>query len=160
MKNKKWLLILIIIIPSTMWVILESSTINSNKLPFYGPKKAITKGDTTFYKVTDEFLKKDLNDSVISQLKISTTEFPIYAIMFIKASYIDTGRTLNRLMGLLEARNPRSLEICALLHKHIADELKHETKFVGYDAPHEFLVGYGLDHAESFRHLPYIASLL
>ena len=73
---------------------------------------------------------------------------------------VDTGRTLNRLMKLLEARNPRSLEICALLHKHIADDLKYETKFIGYDAPHEFLVGYGLDHAESFRHLPYIASLL
>src|SRR5215218_7713481 len=73
---------------------------------------------------------------------------------------VETGRTLNRLMDLLRARNPRSLEICALLHKHIADELKYETKFIGYDAPHEFLVGYGLDHAESFRHLPYIASLL
>jgi hypoxanthine phosphoribosyltransferase len=73
---------------------------------------------------------------------------------------VDTGRTLNRLMELLKARNPRSLEICALLHKHIADELKYKTKFIGYDAPHEFLVGYGLDHAESFRHLPYIASLL
>ena len=73
---------------------------------------------------------------------------------------VDTGRTLNRLMDLLKARNPRSLEICALLHKHIADELKYEVKFIGYDAPHEFLVGYGLDHAESFRHLPYIASLL
>jgi hypoxanthine phosphoribosyltransferase len=73
---------------------------------------------------------------------------------------VDTGRTLNRLMDLLKARNPRSLDICALLHKHIADELKYDVKFVGYDAPHEFLVGYGLDHAESFRHLPYIASLL
>jgi hypoxanthine phosphoribosyltransferase len=73
---------------------------------------------------------------------------------------VDTGRTLNRLMDLLRARNPRSLEICALLHKHIADELKYDTRFIGYDAPHEFLVGYGLDHAESFRHLPYIASLL
>ena len=73
---------------------------------------------------------------------------------------VDTGRTLNRLMDLLEARNPRSLDICALLHKHVADELKYDVKFVGYDAPHEFLVGYGLDHAESFRHLPYIASLL
>src|SRR3979411_2508717 len=72
---------------------------------------------------------------------------------------VDTGRTLNRLMELLRARNPRSLEICALLHKHIAEELKYDTRFIGYDAPHEFLVGYGLDHAESFRHLPYIASL-
>ena len=72
---------------------------------------------------------------------------------------VDSGRTLNRLMGILADRKPRSLEICALLHKRIADGLKHQTKFVGFDAPNEFLVGYGLDHAENFRHLPYIASL-
>lgn len=72
---------------------------------------------------------------------------------------VDSGRTLERLIGLLRARNPQSLEICALLHKHIATELHHPTRFVGFDAPHEFLVGYGLDHAENFRHLPYIASL-
>jgi hypoxanthine phosphoribosyltransferase len=72
---------------------------------------------------------------------------------------VDTGRTLNRLMDLLWARKPRSLEICALLHKHIAQELRHPTRFIGFDAPNEFLVGYGLDHAENFRHLPYIASL-
>lgn len=72
---------------------------------------------------------------------------------------IDSGKTLNRLMGILAERKPRSLEICALLHKRIAEGLQHETKFVGFDAPHEFLVGYGLDHAENFRHLPYIASL-
>ncbi len=72
---------------------------------------------------------------------------------------VDSGRTLNRLMAILEERKPRSLEICALLHKRIADGLKHETKFTGFDAPNEFLVGYGLDHAENFRHLPYIASL-
>jgi hypoxanthine phosphoribosyltransferase len=72
---------------------------------------------------------------------------------------VDTGRTLTRLMDLLKARNPRSLEICALLHKHIATELKYPTKFVGFDAPNEFLVGYGLDHGENFRHIPYIASL-
>jgi len=72
---------------------------------------------------------------------------------------VDSGKTLNKLMALLAARAPRSLEICALLHKRIADELQYETRFVGFDAPHEFLVGYGLDHAENFRHLPYIASL-
>lgn len=72
---------------------------------------------------------------------------------------VDSGRTLNRLIDLLRERQPRSLEICALLHKHIATELQHPTRFVGFDAPHEFLVGYGLDHAENFRHLPYVASL-
>jgi hypoxanthine phosphoribosyltransferase len=72
---------------------------------------------------------------------------------------VDSGKTLNKLMALLEARHPSSLEICALLHKRIAVELQYEARFVGFDAPHEFLVGYGLDHAENFRHLPYIASL-
>lgn len=72
---------------------------------------------------------------------------------------IDSGRTLTRLMDLLSERNPRSLDTCALLHKHVAPELRYPVSFVGFDAPNEFLVGYGLDHAENFRHLPYIASL-
>jgi hypoxanthine phosphoribosyltransferase len=72
---------------------------------------------------------------------------------------VDTGRTLNRLVDLLRERQPRSLEICALLHKHVANNLVLDAKFVGFDAPRAFLVGYGLDHAENFRHLPYIASL-
>ena len=72
---------------------------------------------------------------------------------------IDTGKTLNRLVALLRQRNPRSLDICALLHKHVAEHLELDAAFLGFDAPPAFLVGYGLDHAENFRHLPYIASL-
>jgi hypoxanthine phosphoribosyltransferase len=72
---------------------------------------------------------------------------------------VDSGRTLNRLVEVLGERDLRSLEICALLHKHVAPALRLAPKFVGFDAPNEFLVGYGLDHAEDFRHLPYIASL-
>lgn len=72
---------------------------------------------------------------------------------------VDSGRTLQKLLGLLGERKPKSLEICALLHKHIAEHLSLPVKFVGFDAPHEFLVGYGLDHAENFRHVPYVASL-
>ena len=72
---------------------------------------------------------------------------------------VDSGRTLQKMVELLGARRPRSLEICALLHKHIAAHLQHPVRFVGFDAPEEFLVGYGLDHAEHFRHVPYVASL-
>lgn len=72
---------------------------------------------------------------------------------------VDSGRTLQHLMDLLGRRRPASLHICALLHKHIAAALHHPTRFIGFDAPHEFLVGYGLDHAENYRHLPYVASL-
>lgn len=71
---------------------------------------------------------------------------------------IDSGNTMNRLVPLMEKRRPKSLEICALLHKRITT-LDREARWVGFEPPREFLVGYGLDYSESFRHLPYIASL-
>lgn len=71
---------------------------------------------------------------------------------------VDSGSTLNRLLPRLEGRGPASLEVCTLLHKRLLP-LGREPRWVGFDAPNEFLVGYGLDHAEDFRHLPYIASL-
>ena len=72
---------------------------------------------------------------------------------------VDSGRTLGRVIEVLREREPASIEVCALLDKHHATHLTHPPRFVGFTAPNEFLVGYGLDHAENFRHLPYIASL-
>ena len=72
---------------------------------------------------------------------------------------VDSGRTLSRVIEVLKERKPASIEVCALLDKHHATHLTDPPRFVGFDAPNEFLVGYGLDHAENFRHLPYIASL-
>lgn len=72
---------------------------------------------------------------------------------------VDSGTTINRLVPLLRRRAPRSLEMVALLHKHLAPELALEPRWIGFDAPHEFLIGYGLDHSEDYRNLPFIASL-
>lgn len=72
---------------------------------------------------------------------------------------VDSGNTMNRLIPMLEERGPRSLEICALLHKHLAADLVKEPRWVGFDAPSEFLIGYGLDHSENYRNLPFIGSL-
>lgn len=72
---------------------------------------------------------------------------------------VDSGATINRLIPLLEKRGPRSLEMVALLHKHVAPSLVLEPRWVGFDAPNEFLIGYGLDHSEDYRNLPFIASL-
>ena len=69
---------------------------------------------------------------------------------------VDSGTTLNRLIPLLEKREPRSLEICALLHKHIAKDLVRDARWVGFDCPQEFVIGYGLDHSEKYRHLPFV----
>jgi hypoxanthine phosphoribosyltransferase len=73
---------------------------------------------------------------------------------------VDTGNTLRRLLGLLRGRDPASLSICALLDKAEMHEPMPEVRFVGFEAPTAFLVGYGLDHAEDFRHLPFIADLM
>ncbi len=72
---------------------------------------------------------------------------------------IDSGRTLNSLVRLLETRDPASLEICALLRKRNA-ALTLEPRFVGFDAPDEFLVGYGLDYDQQYRHLGFVGSLI
>jgi len=71
---------------------------------------------------------------------------------------IDSGTTLQWLLPRLRARGPKRLEVCALLHKDRVT-LDPPARWVGFHAPNEFLVGYGLDHAEAFRHLPYIGAL-
>jgi hypoxanthine phosphoribosyltransferase len=71
---------------------------------------------------------------------------------------IDTGRTLQRLLTLLASRQPASLAVCALLDKKMAPPIP-EVRFTGFTCPRAFLVGYGLDHAERYRHLPFIAEL-
>ncbi len=71
---------------------------------------------------------------------------------------VDSGTTIKRVVPLLLEREPASFEICTLLHKRLA-ELEWAVRWVGFDAPGDFLVGYGLDFAEDFRHLPYIGSI-
>ena len=74
---------------------------------------------------------------------------------------LDTGVTLNYLMNLLGHRNPASLTICALLDKPARrfPDIKLEAKYVGFQIPDAFVVGYGLDYAEKYRNLPYIGVL-
>lgn len=73
---------------------------------------------------------------------------------------VDTGNTLRKLIGLLRERQPASLAVCALLDKADMHAPMPEVRFIGFRAPTAFLVGYGLDHAEDFRHLPFIADLM
>ncbi len=72
---------------------------------------------------------------------------------------IDSGITLRCLKDMLWARNPRSLNICSLLDKPARRQTNIEVDFRGFEVPDEFLVGYGLDYAGRYRHLPYVAIL-
>lgn len=72
---------------------------------------------------------------------------------------VDEGHTLRYLLDNLAARGPASLRACALLSKPFHRQTEVTVDFVGLDAPDAFLVGYGLDHQERFRNLPYICKL-
>ncbi|WP_436689253.1 MULTISPECIES: hypoxanthine phosphoribosyltransferase [unclassified Geodermatophilus] len=72
---------------------------------------------------------------------------------------IDSGLTLSWLLKNLGSRRPASLEVCALLRKPDAVKVDVPVRYIGFDIPNEFVVGYGLDYAERYRDLPYIATL-
>jgi hypoxanthine phosphoribosyltransferase len=72
---------------------------------------------------------------------------------------IDSGLTLSWLRKNLAARNPSSLQVCTLLRKPDAIRVDVPVRYVGFDIPNEFVVGYGLDFAERYRDLPYIGTL-
>jgi hypoxanthine phosphoribosyltransferase len=72
---------------------------------------------------------------------------------------IDTGLTLSWLFANLKSRGPASVNICTLLRKPDALKVKVDVKYVGFDIPNEFVIGYGLDYAERYRNLRSISTL-
>ncbi len=72
---------------------------------------------------------------------------------------VDSGLTLQYLMRNLGSRNPRTLEVCALLTKPERRKVDLPTRYVGFEIPDRFVVGYGLDYAERHRNLPFVAVL-
>jgi hypoxanthine phosphoribosyltransferase len=72
---------------------------------------------------------------------------------------VDSGLTLRYLLGSLGGRKPRTLEVCALLVKPEARVVEVSIRYVGFEIPNEFVIGYGLDYAQHYRGLPYVATL-
>ncbi|HEY1954200.1 MAG TPA: hypoxanthine phosphoribosyltransferase [Polyangiaceae bacterium] len=69
---------------------------------------------------------------------------------------VDTGLTIAHLMDLLRTRAPRSVKVCALLHKPVRSRVQVKIDYLGFTIEDKFVVGYGLDFAERYRNLPYI----
>ena len=72
---------------------------------------------------------------------------------------IDSGLTLSWLLSNLGSRGPASVEVCTLLRKPDAAKVDVAVRYVGFDIPNEFVVGYGLDYAERYRNLPFVGTL-
>ncbi len=92
-------------------------------------------------------LTKDLEESMADQ-----------HVLFVE-DVIDTGLTLSYLLRNLRARGPASLEVCTLFDKPQHRLANIPLRYKGFDLPDRFVVGYGLDHKEAYRHLPYVAEL-
>lgn len=73
---------------------------------------------------------------------------------------IDSGNTLNKVREILALRAPKSLAICTLLNKPDRREVDVPVEYVGFSIPDEFVVGYGIDYAQRYRHLPYIGKIV
>src|SRR5512134_828376 len=91
---------------------------------------------------------------------VKDLEIPIEGrhILFVE-DVIDTGLTLNYILGNLRSRNPASLEMCVLFNKPNHRLIDIPIKYKGFDLPDRFVVGYGLDHREKYRNLPYVGVL-
>jgi hypoxanthine phosphoribosyltransferase len=90
---------------------------------------------------------KDLDDSIEGR------------DVLIVEDIIDSGLTLSYLLRTLQGRHPESLEVCALLTKPERRKVDLPIRYVGFDIPNEFAIGYGLDYGERYRNLPYVAAL-
>ena len=73
---------------------------------------------------------------------------------------VDSGKTLSYFIKLLKTRNPASVKICAFLDKKERREVNIDVDYVGFDIPCGFVIGYGMDYAEKYRELPYLAEIL
>ena len=91
---------------------------------------------------------------------VKDLEIPIYGrhVLFVE-DVIDTGLTLNYLLRSLRDRQPASLEVCVLFNKPAHRLMDIPLRYVGFDLPDRFVVGYGLDHLERYRNLPFIGLL-
>ena len=72
---------------------------------------------------------------------------------------VDSGLTLSWLVANLRSRGPASVEVCALMRKPDAVKQDVDVRYLGFDIPRDFVVGYGLDYAEKYRNLPFVATL-
>ena len=91
-------------------------------------------------------IRKDLDDSIEDKHVLLVEDI------------VDTGTTLKHLLDLLSTRQPKSLKIASLLSKPEAHKVEIDVSYLGFSIPKHFVVGYGLDHGERYRNLPYIAT--
>ncbi len=98
------------------------------------------------------------SSGVVRILKDLETDIQDRDVLIVE-DVIDSGLTLSWLVGNLKSRGPTSVEICTMVRKPLALDVDLDVRYIGFDLPDEFIVGYGLDYAEKYRNLPFIGTL-
>ena len=107
---------------------------------------------------TSSYGKASVSSGTVRVLKDLDSNIEGRDILIVE-DILDSGMTLSYIMNILQSRRPSSLSVCALLDKPDRRRAPVEARYVGFRAPNEFLVGYGLDYAGRYRNLPYIGVL-
>lgn len=102
------------------------------------------------------------NDTVSSG-RVQVTKELDYPVegkhVIIAEDVVDSGNTLNFLVGYLKEKGAKSVEVCSIFDKPSRRKVEVDVKYIGFEVPDEFIIGYGLDYAENFRNLPYLGIL-
>ena len=98
------------------------------------------------------------SSGVVRILKDLATDIHGVNVLIVE-DIIDSGLTLSWLIANLKSREPASLKIATILRKPDAAQVEVDVDYVGFDIPHEFVIGYGLDYAEKYRNVPFVATL-
>ena len=120
--------------------------------------RALTRPSTMEFMACSSYGSSTTSSGVVRILKDLDRDVSGRDILIVE-DIIDSGLTLSWLLKNLGGRAPASLEVCALLRKPDAVKVEVPVKYLGFDIPNEFVIGYGLDYAERYRDLPYIATL-
>ena len=120
--------------------------------------RALTRPSTMEFMACSSYGSSTTSSGVVRILKDLDRDVSGRDILIVE-DIIDSGLTLSWLLKNIQARNPASVEVVALLRKPEAIKMPVSVKYVGFDIPNEFVVGYGLDYDERYRDLPYIGRL-
>jgi hypoxanthine phosphoribosyltransferase len=120
--------------------------------------RALSRPSTMEFMACSSYGSSTTSSGVVRILKDLDRDISGCDILIVE-DIIDSGLTLSWLLKNLQARNPASVEVVALLRKPDAIKMPVNVKYVGFDIANEFVVGYGLDYAERYRDLPYIGRL-
>jgi len=120
--------------------------------------RALSRPSTMEFMAVSSYGSSTTSSGVVRILKDLDRDISGQHVLIVE-DIIDSGLTLSWLLKNLASRNPASIEVVALLRKPDASKVEVPVKYVGFDIPNDFVVGYGLDYAERYRDLPYIGRL-